>query len=65
MTIIEYEGATAGASKTVTLQNVKYGYESSISISSPTSPVTSGSFSVSFSGTVNGVAIDQIFAFNF
>ncbi|TGL97877.1 hypothetical protein EHQ76_14220 [Leptospira barantonii] len=66
LTMIEYEGATPGTSKTVTLQNVKYGYESSISLSgSPTAPTGTGNFSVSFSGTVNGTAIDQIFSFTF
>ncbi|MBW0433452.1 hypothetical protein [Leptospira yasudae] len=66
LTMTEYEGTTAGAAKTVTLQNVKYGYSSSISLSgSPSAPVGSGSFSVSFSGIVNGTAIDQIFSFSF
>lgn len=66
LTMTEYDGATPGTAKTVTLQNVKYGYESSITLSgSPTSPTGSGNFSVSFSGTVNGTAIDQIFSFTF
>ncbi|MDV6234278.1 hypothetical protein CH379_001370 [Leptospira ellisii] len=65
LNMTEYEGAVAGAAKTVTLQNVKYAYESSIAISNPSAPVASGSFSITFSGTVNGVAIDQIFSFNF
>ncbi|TGK32749.1 hypothetical protein EHQ12_12485 [Leptospira gomenensis] len=65
LNMTEYEGAVAGTAKTVTLQNVKYEYESTVAVSNPSAPVVSGSFSISFSGTVNGVAIDQIFSFNF
>ncbi|WP_125169851.1 hypothetical protein [Leptospira perolatii] len=67
--IQEYENGVAGTAKLVTLENVTYGFQSSMQVltGTPGTPPISanGGISVNFSGTVNGVAIDQSFAINF
>ncbi|XDD50510.1 hypothetical protein AB3N59_01500 [Leptospira sp. WS92.C1] len=69
--IQDYDGVTPLAEQTVTLENVVYAYNSNISVSgsytpgSPIPPSITGGMSLSFSGKVNGTAIDQTFTFNF
>lgn len=66
LTVIEYDGAIPGESKTITMQNVKYGVDSSIQLTNPSNPTSiTGSLGLSFSGIVNGVSIDQNYLYHF
>ncbi len=59
--------STPGPDQTVTLDNAKFAYSSSITISgTPTSPTgMTGNMSLTMSGKVNGVSIDQTFSISF